>query len=203
MKERTRTSLIVFILIMVFLIVVLSLDGPEKSSSESATNTSTEKAIPGLWPVDVYGNLTKRGFKKKMKYYPSEDGIDGFLYWDLSKKLFTVDKFPYVTYRVELFGQDANGLYKIEATIMNFTAKKTSVYASSFFAFLANIPYDGANPKQAAMWVKMNINRNASIRIGSVEFIMRGKGNDNKAKILVIEYSPSKILISTPQETVN
>jgi hypothetical protein len=138
----------------------------------ASKSTQASNSIPGVQPVDIYLNLTNKGF---VKTGPTK----------------TDDK---ITYRVEdrehqmsvfIYGPSVSEVESVQATIWG--VENMGQPAAEFFGYIATLPYDGANPQIASDWVKANINNNATSTYGGVRFTINANGP--AARILRIEKS--------------
>jgi hypothetical protein len=128
-----------------------------------ATNicfSSYAKNLKGLMPIDVYSKMEKRGFTTKY----SDLADDGDL-WMNEKK---VDGNEYqVTYGSS--GKSKSSIESVEGWVMIDPRGKISS-TMPFFIFIASLPYEGSNPKQAEKWIKNNFNKKrATTKIGEAK----------------------------------
>jgi hypothetical protein len=108
-------------------------------------------------PIDVYSKMEKRGFTTKY----SDLADDGDL-WMNEKK---VDGDEYqVTYGSS--GKSKSSIEGVSGWAMIDPKGKISS-TLPFFIFIASLPYEGSNPKQAEKWIKNNFNKKrAATKIG-------------------------------------
>ncbi len=114
-------------------------------------------------PIDVYSKMEKRGFTTKY----SDLADDGDL-WMNEKK---VDGDEYqVTYGssgiYSSSGKSKSSIESVKGWVMIDPRGKISS-TMPFFIFIASLPYEGSNPKQAEKWIKNNFNKKrAATKIG-------------------------------------
>ena len=135
-------------------------------------NSAIAQYIPGIAAVDVHGNFTNKGFILKK---------------DLNTKLASwmcVQETSEYYFDVTVYGKDASRITKIEATALNYTNKDTASVVRDFIGYVATIPYDGSQPVKARQWVFDNINKNASMTIGTVRFEIYANPDTPRARIL-------------------
>lgn len=135
----------------------------ERSSVADVVKADPPAVIPGLKPVDVYGNLTGRGFSKEGPKFIG--GILPGTLWILRNPGEDRD------FRVTITGNDANTVRAILATGMIYGPLADFANVSrEFLGFVASVPYDGAKPAEARRWVEANVGTNASTVIAGVRF---------------------------------
>ena len=49
--------------------------------------------------------------------------------------------------------------------------------------YVARVPYDGAQPKEAKAWVEHNVDRKASAEFGGVSYTLGGKAGSRSLKL--------------------
>lgn len=130
--------------------------------------------LPGLQPVDVYLNLTNKGFTKEG---PKQVGDQ--LYWKISETTAAH------SYFVEIYGPTASTVSLVQANALNFSDADTNTVAQDFFGYIATIPYDGATPANAKKWAHSNIGRNSKATFGNVAFEIFAD-NSPRARMLTI-----------------
>jgi hypothetical protein len=144
---------------------------PQANAEAPAETIAT---IPELMPVDVYLNLTNKGFTKE-----GPRTVGDSTYWLCTSAT------PELTYRVEIYApKNASAVSSVSASLTNSGTQDTAALAAEFFAYVATLPYDGAEPERAAQWVKANAGRNAKATFGPVTFEIFA--NAPRARILRI-----------------
>jgi hypothetical protein len=115
------------------------------------TFATAQKVIPGLMPVDVYGNLTNKGYKLDRQM-----GAGGSL-WTCTKSENGID------YNVTLGGDGMN----VEELRINAicTAPKSALSVKQFFVYMASLQYNGASPQRAQQWLNANYNNNKATAV--------------------------------------
>lgn len=144
-------------------------DSPTSSPATTASNI-----IPGLAPVDVYLNLTNKGFTK--------DGprpVGDQVYWKISET--TADH----SFILEIYGPNASTVSTVTASALNFSTADTDTMARDFLGYIATIPYDKSQPGTARDWIKANVSRDASTNFGGVQFEIFAERSP-KARMLTI-----------------
>lgn len=114
---------------------------------EAVIDGAKSRYIPGLAPVDVYLSMKKQDFtvEKKMS---SEYGNT----WTNKSSV------PGIEYIVETYSRDINKVESVRATAMIDVTIKTIDAVRPFLAFVASVPYEGAQPETAQAWVTKNFN---------------------------------------------
>jgi len=159
-------------------ILLVSLSGCSNSTEELAHR------IPGLMPVDIYKNLTDRGFTKKGPELIRKD-VDspnaGNATWFL--KRYDLEE---CYYDATLYGENASSLYQIVANVdCPQNAHLLHKESQDFFRYLASLPYIDSNPNYAQSWIDENISKGETeVIIGSAKFILR---NEKLSSTLIIE----------------
>ena len=122
--------------------------------------------IPGLFPVDVYGNLENQGFTCEG---PDPIGDDE-VWWNCERQESMSD------YTVEIWGPDASSVRLVEATVLSFDPSATNELAADFLGYVATVPYEGSNPEEAKLWVEDNADatRRVSTEISGVSYTLYG-----------------------------
>jgi hypothetical protein len=125
--------------------------------------------IPGLLPVDVYGNLEYEGLTCEG---PNSIGADE-VWWTCEGSDLSAE------YMVEIRGPDSSNVRLVEATVLSFDPSATEETAADFLGFVATVPYKGSNPEEARLWVEENADttRPVSTEIGGVEYVLSGSGD--------------------------
>ncbi len=103
--------------------------------------------IPGLNPADITVNLEDRGhtcsapeFGETYYYRTCEDHTLDLVWYDVAiwgRELFTVDY--------------------VSATVLQFTTSPSDELALPFLGYMATLPYDGAAPEAARVWVETTL----------------------------------------------
>jgi hypothetical protein len=146
---------------------------PDRSeqSDESPADAETSgaaDAIPGLYPVDVYGNLTDKGFE-------STDATEGVYSYE--------DRNARRQYQVEIFADTPNEVNAVDAMSQRYTPGDPDQTARRFLGFVASLPYEGAKPKQARNWVENNVGSTDSTVINGVKFNLSEGGTTRMLRI--------------------
>jgi len=152
---------------IIFLILVLGF-----------TNLAIAQYIPGLAAVDIHGNFTNKGFILKKN-----------LNLELASWICTQETSESY-YEVSVFGKGPTKITRIEATALNYTNKDTASVVKDFLGYVATISYTGSQPTKARQWVIDNINKNASMSIGSIRFKIYANSDSPRSRIL--EMKPIK-----------
>jgi hypothetical protein len=133
------------------------------------------KNIPGLTPQAVYLNLENRGFKcSEPELMGSEDEVQ----WTCKKQETKGE------YLVEISSKDANSVRLVEAKVVSNDPARADALAQDFLGYVAGVPYEGAQPKEAKGWVERNIGSKASAEFGGVSYTLGAKAD---SRFLVIE----------------
>jgi hypothetical protein len=135
--------------------------------------TTDKNVISGLQAVDVYLNLTNKGFEKK----GPRKLVDM-----IETTCESVEAFG--TLHVSIVGPSVGPVSYVVASGTNTSREQTGALMADFFGYIATIPYDDAEPENAKRWVIENINRNAQRRFGSAQFEIIA--NAERARILKI-----------------
>ncbi len=144
-----------------------------QAGSESLGFESDKTVIPGLETVDIYLNLTNKGFTKT----GPRKLVDMVETVCESKEAFS-------TLRVSIVGPTPGPVSYVVASGENSGTESTDAVVGEFFGYIATIPYDDATPEAAKQWVLTNINRNAKRRFGKVDFEITA--NAPRSRILTI-----------------
>jgi hypothetical protein len=127
----------------------------------SAPEGAVERFIPGIEPVDVYGNLENEGFTTQRNIRSSDRGSS----WISEKTVAGLE------YEVVTFSPDVSRVESVEATAYIDAAQKDPGSTLPFFLYISSLPYDGANPAEISAWIQENFdNDNASHVISDVRF---------------------------------
>lgn len=154
-------------LIIVFCIFVLA--GCFSSSEE------TKKIyIDGIEAVDIHGNLTDRGF--------SLDTNLSIKPYRWTCKNVNEER----SLEVSVYGDGPTKITEIEAVVQNYSTKSLEEVGGEFLGFVATIPYKGAMPASAKVWVLQNINISAKTTFGKVTFEITANPNAPRSRFLVI-----------------
>lgn len=154
----------------------------EKLQKLLAEDTQTKSSqsltyIPGLTAVDVYLNLTNKGFSKTLGNYGG--GLEYFLEQKTAEH--SLD--------VQIIGEADDKIERIRATATYYSGNDYED-AKNFLAFVASVTYKGARPQEASNWVRANVGQKVSTTIGGVTFSLAGEGNSAFTKMLTIEPAP-------------
>ena len=133
------------------------------------------KNIPGLTPQAVYLNLENRGFEcSEPELMGSEDEVR----WTCKKQETKGE------YLVEISSKDANSVRLVEAKVVSNGPARADALAQDFLGYVAGVPYEGAQPKEAKGWVERNVGSMASAEVGGVSYTLGAKAD---SRFLVIE----------------
>jgi hypothetical protein len=111
--------------------------------------TAVEPAvILGLQPVDVYLNLTNKGFSKK-----GPSLIDGTYIIECRKEE------RGIIYNVAIFGPSVSSVNAIKADVIQSTRpqEETGEAAKDFLGYIASIPFKGSDPAANRQWVEEHV----------------------------------------------
>lgn len=128
----------------------------------SVSDPVVGRVIPGLLPVDVYGNFKDRpGFVYKQANFAS-----GNCEWNCKdeEREYLMD--------VTVFGS-TKGVTAVEGLFQNylFLEEETGIRSSEFLGYLATVSYEGSQAVAAKNWVIANINQSgAKTKIGGVSY---------------------------------
>ncbi len=147
----------------------------EDTQSKSSQNQM--EYIPRLTAVDVYLNLTNKGFSKTLGNYGG--GLE----------YFCEQKTPEHSLDVQIIGEADDKIERIRATA-TYHSGNDYEDAKNFLAFVAGVTYKGARPQEASNWVRANVGQRVSTTIGGVTFSLAGEGNSVFTKMLTIEPAP-------------
>lgn len=139
-----------------------SANTPSAAITNSATETSsliatsqievpptviTQAIIPGLNPADITVNLEQRGLtcapveEWAVYYFRSCKGSEGDL----------------VDIEVSIFGKQLFEVDYISASVYQYHSTPEPAIAAPFLGYMATLPYDGATPEVARMWVESTL----------------------------------------------
>ena len=164
---------IIAVIVVVSFVTERDKEPSATKSNDSLTSHYAEVAtIPGIAAVDLYSNLTYRGFS-----------LDKSLSSEI-KSWTCTQKNASNMYEASIFGPGSTEITKISASVLNYSTSDTGSMAAEFLGFIATLPYDGASPVQARQWVESNINRNISTVIGGVRFKIFSNKEGSKTRIL-------------------
>lgn len=129
--------------------------------------------LPGLLPADVRVNVEDR-FGLVCDRPKIQSGITT---WTCIRDVGTA------VLRVDIYSQGGLQVDIIDARIAGFFNAET---AANFLGFVATMPYDGADPAAARLWVATNITKaRAETIIGNVWFEL--SGNDSLRELIMSE----------------
>jgi hypothetical protein len=130
------------------------------------------KFLPGINPSDIYLSLEKQGFKttKNLKANWGE--------WRSSRTVGDVEQ------TVEVFSSKASAVEYVNATVLSTGTAPVATSASGLFSFLGSVPYDGANPSEAAGWAAANTASGGSTTIGGVTFTITANPDAPRARLM-------------------
>lgn len=130
--------------------------------------TATVKTIPGLTPVDVYGNLKNKGLRC---VGPRRSAATGRTTWTCS------DSDAFNTYDAFIASTNTLNVTIVQATVTSSLTRPTAGAPRDYIGYVATIPYRGSRPAAARAWVVRNFSRShARTTIGRVIFEMWGRG---------------------------
>lgn len=130
--------------------------------------------IPGLAPQDVYLNLEKKGFEcSEPELMRPEDEVR----WTCERREAEGE------YVVEISSKDANSVRLLEAKVTSYDPARADALAGDFLGYLARVPYEGAQPKEAKAWVENNVGSKASAEFGGVSYTLGGKAGSRFLKL--------------------
>lgn len=96
------------------------------------------RAFPGIAAVDIYDNLTDKGFKMETR-----TGVNGLQVWKLDRRN------PFIEQGVEVVGLGPSEIISLDARVMS----TISLDETWLLPFLATLPCDGCQPEKAAQFV--------------------------------------------------
>lgn len=133
----------------------------------------SDKVIPGLALVDVYGNL--KGFDRS-----GPDGEAGNYFTtcrddDSEGHLLTVS----------IAGTTPSNVRSFTATTAPLEGDGDAK-AREFFGFLATIPYTGSTPAAAKEWVVANVGMDAAKDFGGVVIVLMNGKNGSKVRMMMV-----------------
>ena len=176
--------IILFICVALFFTFTSGDEPTSASPNSEATEAPTDvRYIPGLSPTDVYPNLEKQGFSTEKTFNPEYGNL-----WTSTHSVIGMD------YRVQTFSYNIKNVVSVRATATVDGNGKEIVASKQFFQYISTLPYENANPEQAAKWVDENFNNHhATIQIGSVTFMMMAPTRYLRSLLIEVRYtSPSK-----------
>lgn len=203
--SQTLSSLAVLVVVVSLLWVFGAFDGddPDTDTATMSTaepntkrqpvsNVSAEEhpsgpSIPGLNPSQIYLNLEKKGFSRPRPEFRTVEiptiGRIETVEWLCEQT--NLDH----ALSVEIRGPDTLHVHSIDAMYTDFGSQGIDIAAQPFFAFVASIQYDGAQPAEAQRWVASNIGHNASTVIRQAKFELFA--NADQVRVLTITAAPN------------
>lgn len=136
-------------------------------------STSSFAQVPGVTPVDIYLNLTNKGFTLTKKL----GGANGNL-WTCKEE---TEAYGYVCEIYNSGGTD--NVKNIRATVTNNSDADTDELAKDFLAYIGSTPFTGNQPERLSQWVKDNMGRTGKITVAGVTVEMIAKPS---VRILII-----------------
>ena len=104
--------------------------------------------------------MEKRGFTTESSYIPDEGDL-----W-INKKTVDGDEYQVSTYS----SSGKSSIESVRGWVMIDPLKGKISSTLPFFIFIASLPYEGSNPKQAEKWIKNNFNKKrATTKIGEAK----------------------------------
>jgi hypothetical protein len=177
-KDKNKGIVVYSLIALLFFVMAIVMPG-KKTDQQIANDKmmedvlNTTRSIPGLEAVDVYANLTAKGFKMEQR-------TGGVLKeWKCSSTEGNNE------YTVEIFGKSPTEITAVNATAMNIYGANNDM--KHFFGYVASIPYDGADQERAKTWVSSNINSNTSTVIGGVKYEVFAKAPRVRMLRIVVE----------------
>lgn len=144
--------------------VVQEDDKEEEAKDTEASGSLDGTVIPGLAPVDVYGNLEEEGFTTERQL-----GGENGNFWICKNSIEGID------YNVTTFSFRADDIRSIKATAMVEPGVKNINATKPFFLYISTLPYEGSDPQRIREWINENFDRDkSSTVIGGVRFTING-----------------------------
>ena len=146
----------------------------EQKPKSKPEHEPAPRNIPGLTPQDVYLNLEEKGFEcSEPELMRPEDEVR----WTCERQ---EAKGEYV---VEISSKDANSVRLLEAKVTSHDPARADALAGDFLGYVARVPYDGAQPKEAQAWVENNVGSKASAEFGGVSYTLDTKADSRFLKL--------------------
>jgi len=174
-KTNSKNKLVIVVASICIILMIIGASSNEPVSVNT-NNTSENKKIkntplnpiPELMPVDIYLNLTNKGFKKiGPKDISLKEAGHDTIHWNLQLK--DGNKLQ----DVDVFGYTPNNVYKVSALCQNYSSSSFESKCKDFIVYLSSIPYKDADSKQAMEWIKNNLDEEeAEIIISDVKFTL-------------------------------
>jgi hypothetical protein len=133
-------------------------------TSTAAVAPAAPNAIPGLAAVDMYGNLTNKGFKLQTAYGDRSTGTS----WTCKSTESGCDL------TADCYGETPTAIQNIRGIVENTNQGDPIPVAKEFLGYLATLPYDGSDPAKAKKWVEDHVGEVTETVIGGVRFELKG-----------------------------
>lgn len=147
-----------------------------QEAPESAELVMRRSVIPGLKPVDVYGNFTKKGFTLEKDFFDPQQPI-----WRC------IEETQRHRMMVEVFGRSGSDVTLVRGTFFNYSAQDTDESAADFLGYVASIPYEESQPANAKSWVLKSIGTNATATIAGVSLELIANSDAPRCRMLIIQ----------------
>lgn len=181
--EAVNVKLVVLIVVVGLFLVGLVTRNPPARRRQGSLDSERERLsrqasvdnrfIPGLAAVDVYGNLTDKGFELKKDFSDPEQAI-----WRC------IERSDDHTMTVEVFGRSPTEIELVRATHLNHAESGSMERGREFIAYVGTLPYDGSQPNRAKTWIARKFGENVTKRFGEVEFELIA--NSPRVRMLLI-----------------
>lgn len=159
----------VFILFMaLFTIGGLVMPQDDLKGNVIQKESVTSKNIPNIKPVDIYLNLTNKGFKKD-----GPNQVESTYIWNLSNKVGNTN------YNVAIHSENnVNSVKSVQGSVMYLD---NSFDPREFLSYISSLPYAGSNPAIVKNWIYKNfysVKQGApiSLKVGDVYFLLASSG---------------------------